>query len=106
MKLHEAQGRVRELNRLGAEIGRELADASGRTVIVAGSVGPTGEIMEPVGSLSHALAVEVARNARIELTRWDGFVGQDLADDGQWRCGLENWLLWGRSLAKEPGGTV
>ncbi len=59
LKLHDAQGRVRELNRAGAEIGREVADKAGRTVIVAGSVGPTGEIMEPVGSLSHAEAVEM-----------------------------------------------
>ena len=59
LKLHEAQGRVRELNRVGAELGREVADRAGRKVIVAGSVGPTGEIMEPVGSLSHAAAVEM-----------------------------------------------
>ena len=59
LKLHDAQGRVRELNRLAAELGREVADASGRTVVVAGSVGPTGDIMEPVGSLSHADAVEM-----------------------------------------------
>ena len=59
LKLHNAQDRVRELNRIAAEIGREAADASGRTVIVAGSVGPTGDIMEPVGDLSHALAVEM-----------------------------------------------
>ena len=59
LKLHDAQGRVRELNRAGAELGREVADKAGRMVIVAGSVGPTGEIMEPVGSLSHAAAVEM-----------------------------------------------
>ncbi|MBO9401610.1 betaine--homocysteine S-methyltransferase [Shimia sp. R9_1] len=59
LKLHDAQGRVRELNRLAAEIGREVADAANRPVIVAGSVGPTGDIMEPVGSLSHADAVEM-----------------------------------------------
>ncbi|MGV6849000.1 MAG: betaine--homocysteine S-methyltransferase [Marinibacterium sp.] len=59
LKLHDAQSRVRELNRVGAEIGREIADTAGRPVVVAGSVGPTGEIMEPVGSLSHALAVEM-----------------------------------------------
>ena len=59
LKLHNAQGRVRELNRVGAELGREAADRSARKVVVAGSVGPTGEIMEPVGSLSHALAVEM-----------------------------------------------
>ena len=59
LKLHGAEGRVFELSRIGAEIGREVADAAGRTVIVAGSVGPTGEIMEPVGALSHADAVEM-----------------------------------------------
>ncbi len=59
MKLHNAQGRVRELNRIGAELGREIADAAGRTVIVAGSMGPTGEIMAPMGSLTHEIAVEM-----------------------------------------------
>ena len=59
LKLHGAEKRVRELSRVGAELGREVADRAGRKVIVAGSVGPTGEIMEPVGSLSHALAVEM-----------------------------------------------
>lgn len=59
LKLHDAQKRVRELNRVGAELGRNVADKAGRKVVVAGSVGPTGEIMEPVGELSHALAVEM-----------------------------------------------
>jgi len=59
LKLHNAQGRVRELNRIGASLGREIADAAGRKIIVAGSVGPTGEIMEPMGALTHTLAVEV-----------------------------------------------
>ncbi len=59
LKLHHAEGRVHELNRIGAALAREIADASGRTVIVAGSVGPTGEIFEPMGSLTHARAVEM-----------------------------------------------
>ncbi|MGR3585347.1 MAG: betaine--homocysteine S-methyltransferase, partial [Pseudooceanicola nanhaiensis] len=59
LKLHDAQSRVRELNRAGAEIGRELADKAGRPVVVAGSVGPTGEIMAPMGALTHAAAVEM-----------------------------------------------
>ncbi len=54
LKLHGAEKRAHELSRIAAEIGREVADKSGRKVIVAGSVGPTGEIMEPVGTLSHA----------------------------------------------------
>jgi 5-methyltetrahydrofolate--homocysteine methyltransferase len=59
LKLHDAQNRVGELNRAGAELARNVADRAGRKVVVAGSVGPTGEIMEPVGSLSHAAAVEL-----------------------------------------------
>ena len=59
LKLHDAHKRVRELNRVGAELGREVADKADRKIVVAGSVGPTGEIMEPVGTLSHSLAVEM-----------------------------------------------
>ncbi len=59
LKLHQAQGRVRELNRVGAALGREIADKAGRPVVVAGSVGPTGEIFEPMGTMTHALAVEI-----------------------------------------------
>ena len=67
LKLHSAQGRVRELNRLAAEIGRDVADASGRKVVVAGSVGPTGEIFAPIGELSHELAVEMFHEQAIGL---------------------------------------
>ncbi|MCO4849086.1 MAG: betaine--homocysteine S-methyltransferase [Yoonia sp.] len=59
LKLHNAMDQVHELNRVGAAIGRDIADASGRTVIVAGSVGPTGDIMAPMGSLTHEIAVEM-----------------------------------------------
>ena len=59
LKLHNAEKRAHELSRVSAELAREVADKAGRKVIVAGSVGPTGEIMEPVGPLTHALAVEM-----------------------------------------------
>ena len=59
LKLHQAQHRVFELNKLAAELGREIADAAGRPVIVAGSVGPTGEIFAPMGTLTHEIAVEM-----------------------------------------------
>jgi len=65
LKLHNAQGRVRELNRLGAAIGRQVADEyqarTGRRVLVCGSMGPTGEIMAPMGTLTHADAVAMFR---------------------------------------------
>ncbi len=57
LKLHNHQDRAFELNRCAAELAREIADKANRPVIVAGSVGPTGEIFEPVGTLSIADAI-------------------------------------------------
>ncbi len=51
LKLHHAQDRVFELNEKGAQIARRIADAADRPVIVAGSVGPTGELLVPLGVL-------------------------------------------------------
>ncbi len=59
LKLHNEQSRVFELNKVAAEIGRNVADAMDRKVIVAGSVGPTGDIMVPMGTLTHENAVEM-----------------------------------------------
>lgn len=58
LKLHNAQDRVHELNKKAAEIARSVADSAGRRVIVAGSVGPTGELLVPLGSLTYDAAVE------------------------------------------------
>ena len=59
LKLHDAQNRVHELNRLAASIGRDVADSANRPVVVAGSVGPTGEIFAPMGQMTHDIAVEM-----------------------------------------------
>ena len=59
LKLHGGEGKVHEINKVAAEIAREVVDKSGRTVVVAGSVGPTGDIMVPMGSLTHESAVEM-----------------------------------------------
>src|SRR6056297_2132174 len=59
LKLHGAEKRARELSRMSAEIGREVADKRDRDIVVAGSVGPTGEIRAPMGELTHELAVEI-----------------------------------------------
>jgi len=57
LKLHNAQDRVVELNKLAAELAREVADRADRAVVVAGSVGPTGELFEPLGALTPDVAV-------------------------------------------------
>ena len=52
LMLHGAQERVAELNQAAARLARAVADAAGRPVLVAGSMGPSGEIFAPIGSLS------------------------------------------------------
>ena len=59
LKLHHAQDRVHALNKRAAEIARAVADKAGRKVIVAGSVGPTGDLFAPLGPLTEEAAVEV-----------------------------------------------
>ncbi len=53
LKLHNAQDRVREINIAAAKNARAEADAANRPVYVGGSMGPTGEIFQPVGTMSH-----------------------------------------------------
>jgi 5-methyltetrahydrofolate--homocysteine methyltransferase len=50
-------GRASELNRRATELAREAA-AGSDWVLVAGSMGPTGVLMEPYGDLTKAAAVE------------------------------------------------
>src|ERR1700679_2707307 len=62
LKLHKAEGRVAELNETAARLARGEADRAGRVVLVGGSIGPTGEILDPLGPLG----LEAAREAFAE----------------------------------------
>jgi len=55
--LHGLEDRVHELNEAGARIAREVADENG--VLALGSMGPTGDLMEPLGTMTHDEAVEL-----------------------------------------------
>jgi methionine synthase I (cobalamin-dependent) len=78
-------GRAVEVNRRAAELARE---AVGDDVLVAGSLGPTGHLTEPLGPLTHDLAVTTYAEQARALT--DG--GVDLLvletffslDEGLW----------------------
>lgn len=52
---HNLQARVDELNRAGVEILR--AEIGGRPALIAGDVGPSGEILQPLGTLAFEEAV-------------------------------------------------
>ncbi len=75
------------LARAAAVIAREQADAAGRAVVVAGSMGPTGSILEPTGDLGFEDAV----SAYVEQAR------------GLMEGGAD--LLWGETLSsREEAG--
>ncbi len=59
LMLHGLQDRAREINRVAAALAREVADAAGRPVVVAGSVGPTGDLFAPLGELTEEQALAV-----------------------------------------------
>lgn len=58
LALHKADTKVAELNIAAANIARSEVERSGRDVLIAGSMGPTGEILEPNGPVSIAQAAE------------------------------------------------
>ena len=58
LKLHNHQHRVQELNEAGVRLAREVADAAGG-VLVAASIGPSGELIHPLGDLSLEEAAEI-----------------------------------------------
>ncbi len=59
LHLHDLHTRVHEINARAAEIAAEIVAKSGRTMVVAGSVGPTGDLFAPLGEITYEQAVEV-----------------------------------------------
>jgi len=57
--LHGLERRVSELNRTAAILLRAEAEAAGGRALVAGDIGPTGEIMAPLGTLDYGVGVAV-----------------------------------------------
>ncbi len=49
---HKLAEKTREVNRAAAKIARKEADAAEKAIVVGGSLGPTGRLMEPLGDLS------------------------------------------------------
>ena len=49
--VHGLAGRVREINRRGAKLARDVRESMGRDVFVLGSMGPLGKYLAPLGSI-------------------------------------------------------
>ena len=88
LALHNLQDRVEELNYAGAALAREVA---GDDVFVAGSIGPTGELFEPMGSLTYDAALEAfAEQAKVLAAGGvDLFVIETMSDLDEVRAAVE-----------------
>lgn len=58
MAMHGLQDRVRELNLAAVHLLRQEVAASGRKALVAGDIGPSGQVLLPYGELSYEQALE------------------------------------------------
>jgi len=67
--LHDSSDRVHELNIKAANIARAEAGKASKRIIVAGSIGPTGEILEPLGLLGIESAAEVFSEQALALKK-------------------------------------
>src|SRR2546430_9385394 len=56
---HYLEQLVQQINRAGARLAVEARNASGQPVLVAGSVGPLGRPIEPVGSIKRGSAERI-----------------------------------------------
>ena len=92
LKLHKAEDRVHEINKAAAELSRAVADsAHGRTVAVAGSLGPTGDILEPLGdlSLTDCTAAFRAQALALKAGGVDVFWIETISSEDEARCAVE-----------------
>ena len=58
---HGLEDKVRDINFRGAKIAREAREITGRPVFVAGSIGPLGKPLQPIGKISSSEALTYFR---------------------------------------------
>ena len=75
LELHGREDRVDQLNRTAAVLARVEANAADHLVIVAGDIGPSGQIMEAIGG---TLTPEIAREVFAEQARALAAAGVDV----------------------------
>ncbi|MFW2384097.1 MAG: betaine--homocysteine S-methyltransferase [Acidimicrobiales bacterium] len=90
LQLHKLEHQVHELNAAAATIARTAAEEANRPVVVAGSMGPTGELLEPMGSLTTeaCAAAYAAQAVGLEAGGADVLWLETLSDLGEVKAAL------------------
>lgn len=81
LALHGLGERVHEINRAGAQVARKVADRNPGTLVL-GDLGPLGELLEPMGTLTPDEARALFAEQAVALVEGgvDGFVIETLSD--------------------------
>lgn len=87
--MHGLEDRVIELNRAAAQIARGVADAH-EGVFVLGDIGPSGELLEPMGTLTPESAQELFAEQMRGLVEGgvDGFLIETMSDLAEVRAAI------------------
>lgn len=91
LAVHGLAGRVREINRRGAQLAREVSESMERDVLVLGSVGPLGKYLTPLGALTEEEARFAFREQAEGLLEGgvDAFIVETFSDLREIRLALE-----------------
>jgi len=89
--MHGLEDRVTELNQAAAHLARLEADAAGVPVVVGGSMGPTGQMLVPMGTLAFEDAVAVFQEQALALAKGgvDVFWVETMSDLEEVRAAVE-----------------
>ena len=97
LKLHSAENQTGRLCELSARLARDAADEVGSQALVAGSMGPTGGLLEPVGEMSRSQAIEIFHEQADALKEGgaDLFWIETMSDLNELECAAEGCNLAG-----------
>ena len=59
LKLHRQEKNSYMVSKKSAEIAKEIIYNYNRSIVLAGSIGPTGELIEPLGSMTYSEAIDI-----------------------------------------------
>ena len=91
LAVHGLEGRVREINRRGATLAREVVETSERDIFVLGSMGPLGKYLPPIGALSEGEARAAFKEQAEGLLEGgvDAFIVETFSDVREIRLAIE-----------------
>ena len=82
LAVHGLEGQVREINRAGVKLARDVRESAGRDVFVLGSMGPLGKYLAPLGTVTPEEARLAFREQAEALLEGgvDAFIAETFSD--------------------------